>query len=182
MKVYCMRHGQTNYNLHELCNDDPSVDVHLTETGIAQAGAAAENLRGVALDLIITSELPRTQQTAAIINRFHDVPVQAHPLVNDIRSGFEGRPVGEYFAATAHDPLHASANGGESLLEHRRRVTAFYDWLRTQAYKTVLVVAHEETLRVLQALRDGLPDGRMRDLHFDNAQILEIDTGGPVGA
>ena len=37
MKLYCMRHGETDYNRLGLCNDDPAVDVCLTDTGILQA-------------------------------------------------------------------------------------------------------------------------------------------------
>ncbi len=36
MKTYFMRHGQTNYNVLGLCNDDPARPVHLTDLGIEQ--------------------------------------------------------------------------------------------------------------------------------------------------
>ena len=42
MKVYALRHGQSQYNLLGLCNDDPKTDVHLNDTGKLQAQAAAE--------------------------------------------------------------------------------------------------------------------------------------------
>jgi alpha-ribazole phosphatase len=85
MKLYCLRHGETNYNRLGLCNDDPARDVHLTPEGTRQAQAAALRLRAAPLErIIITSELPRTWQTADIINRDHRVPLksshQAHPL------------------------------------------------------------------------------------------------------
>ena len=119
MKLYCLRHGETVYNRLELCNDDPGRDVRLTPEGIRQAEAAAERLRAAPVERIITSELPRTRQTADIINRYHHAPVQSHPALNDIRSGFESRPVAEYFAATGHDRLHIRVNGGESLLDYK---------------------------------------------------------------
>jgi len=171
MKRYCLRHGETDYNQLGLCNDDPERDVHLTETGIRQAEAAARQLRTLSLERIITSELPRTRQTADIINRYHGVPVIAHPALNDIRSGFEGRPVPEYLAATGHDRLHARANGGESLLDYQARVLGFIDWLREQPERVVLVVAHEETLRVFKAYFDGLADEAMPGLEFGNCMV-----------
>ncbi|MFP4610722.1 MAG: histidine phosphatase family protein, partial [Thiohalophilus sp.] len=79
MPLYAMRHGRTNFNDLGLCNDDPGRDVYLTDTGIARLETAAERLRDVALQRIITSELPRTRQSADIINRHHQVPVSAHP-------------------------------------------------------------------------------------------------------
>ncbi|MGD2138194.1 MAG: histidine phosphatase family protein [Gammaproteobacteria bacterium] len=171
MKLYCLRHGETEYNRLGLCNDDPGRDVHLTETGIRQAEAVAAELRDLPLECVFVSELPRTRQTADIINRYHGVPVTAHPALNDIRSGFDGRSVADYFAATGHDRLHARANGGESLLDYQARVLGFIDWLRAQPENVVLVVAHEETLRVFRAYFDGLADEAMPGLAFGNCVV-----------
>ena len=76
MKLYLARHGRTNYNDLGLCNADPAVDVHLTPSGVAQAGALAEKLKLVPLDHIFASELNRTQQTAEIINKFHNLEIE----------------------------------------------------------------------------------------------------------
>lgn len=170
-----MRHGQTNYNLLGLCNDDPRDDVHLTELGIRQAETAAAALKDAALERIFVSELPRTRQTAEIVNRRHGVPIAVHAALNDIRSGFNNRPVADYFAATGRDRLHLRANGGESLLDYKVRVLAFLDWLRPQPWREILVVAHEETLRVLAAHFRDLPDAALPGLAFGNGEILNFD-------
>lgn len=170
-----MRHGQTDWNRLGLCNDDPAAPVHLTGEGRRQAGGAAAALRDVALERIFVSELVRTRETAEIVGRHHGAPIEARPELNDIRSGFDGRPVQEYFAATGHDRLHARANGGESLLDYRARVLPFLEWLRAQPYREVLVVAHEETLRVLVTELEGLRLEAMPDLGFDNAALLRYE-------
>lgn len=175
MKLYCMRHGETNYNRLGLCNAEPAADVHLTAAGIRQAEAAAQRLRDVPLARIITSELPRTRATAEIVNRYHHLRIRAHPALNDIRTGFEGRPVAEYFAATGSDRLHLRVNGGESLLDYRRRVAGFVDWLAGQPGQTTLIVAHEETLRVLNVCYRGLPDTALLEQHFGNCEIIEFE-------
>lgn len=171
MRLYVLRHGETRYNRLGLCNDDPRREVHLTDAGIAQAQAASQQLRDAPLQRIITSELPRTRETAAIINRWHRLSIEVNALLNDIRSGFDGRPVHDYFTATAHDPLHARANGGESLLDHKARVVRFIEWLKTQPQDCVLVVAHEETLRVFEAWFRALPDAALRSLQFANCAL-----------
>lgn len=171
MKLYVMRHGRTNYNELGLCNDDPKTDVHLNDTGKLQAQAAAERLRDVTLDRIIVSPLLRTRQTAEFVNRYHAAPIEVHPEISDIRSGFDGRTVDEYFAAIAHDPLNARVNGGESLLDHKQRVLGFIDWLQHQPQENILVVAHEETIRVFVAYFEGnIPDERLRDIHIGNCE------------
>jgi broad specificity phosphatase PhoE len=174
MKLYCLRHGETHYNRLGLCNDDPGRDVRLTSWGIRQAEAAAERLRAASIERIITSELPRTRQTADIINRHHRAPVESHPALNDIRSGFESRPVAEYFAAVGADRLNRRVNGGESLLDYKRRVSGFIDWLAVQPEETVLVVAHEETLRVFTVVFRALPDAALLDLHYGNCELIEF--------
>ena len=175
MKLYLMRHGRSEYNDLGLCNDDPARPVRLTGEGVRQAEAAAERLRDTPIERIVTSELPRTRQTGEIVNRRHHVPMESHPALNDIRSGFDGEPVADYFAATAHDPLHARANGGESLLDHKARVLAFLEWLKERPEQALLVVAHEETLRVFKAHFAAIADERLRDLHFVNCEVLEYE-------
>jgi probable phosphoglycerate mutase len=166
-----MRHGRTNYNELGLCNDDPGADVHLNEIGKQQALAAAEQLRTASLDRIIVSPLPRARQTAEYVNRYHDAPIEVHPDIADIRSGFDGKSVTEYFAAIAHDPLNARANGGESVLDHKRRVSGFIHWLQQQPQQNILVVAHEETMRVFIAYYEGnIADEQLRDINIGNCE------------
>lgn len=173
MQVYFIRHGQTNYNLQHLCNDVPEKNVSLTELGKQQAHTLAERFRHIAIDRIFVSELPRTRQTAEIINQTHLAPITVQPLINDIRSGFDSLPVRDYQQAIAHDRLHARVNNGESLMQHKQRVQQFIRWLQQQPEQCVLVVAHEETLRVFKAWFEKLDDQTMIDLAFDNCAVLE---------
>jgi len=172
MEIYFMRHGRTNYNDLSLCNDDPQHPVNLTQKGMEQAESAARLLRHVPFDRMITSPLPRTQQTAEIINHYHSVSIETHPDLADIRSGFDGKPVADYFAAIADDPLYKRVNGGESLFDHKQRVLRFIDWLKIQNDKTLLVVAHEETLRVFIAYFEGnIADHQLRNIHIGNCEF-----------
>lgn len=171
MKIYLLRHGRTNYNELGLCNDDPSRDVYLTETGIKQAQSAAQALRDVTFERIVVSPLPRTHQTAEIVNRYHTVPIEIHADLADIRSGFDGKPVSDYFAAISCDPLRSRVNGGESLLDHKQRILRFIDWLKTQKDEALLIVAHEETIRVFVAyFEGGIEDDQLRDIHIGNCE------------
>lgn len=173
MNVIFMRHGRTSYNDLGLCNDDPRDPAHLSAQGREQAVAARESLASRRVQQIFVSELPRTFQTAEILNALWSVPVTPHPLLNDIRSGFNGRPVHEYQHAIAHDPLHASVNGGESLFDHKKRVLGFLEVLRDCDQHEVLVVAHEETMRVFYAVFHPVSDEEMIRLSFRNCEYFE---------
>jgi broad specificity phosphatase PhoE len=61
-RLYLMRHAEVSY----VGQRDPEV-VRLTERGREQAAAAYRGLADVALDLVVTSNLPRTVETAAIV-------------------------------------------------------------------------------------------------------------------
>ena len=60
-----MRHGEVSY-FRDGRPVDPA-NVPLNEDGIAQATAVAGALRGIELDRVVTSGLPRTLETAAIV-------------------------------------------------------------------------------------------------------------------
>ncbi len=175
MLIYFMRHGETNYNTRLLCNDDPSKDVHLTEQGIQQANIIAEKLKDKNIEKIFVSELPRTRETAEIVNQHHQAIIVVNSLINDIVTGFDSLPVADYQQSVSHDPLHAKPKGGESLLEYKQRVLEFIHWLENQSYDSVLVVAHEETLRVISAYFNRLADEEMPKLHFDNCEFLQFE-------
>jgi len=175
VRVYAVRHGQSEYNLLGLCNDDPTRPVHLTGLGRRQAERAAAALREVRLDAAYTSPLPRARETADILCRNHEVAPAVDDRLADIRSGFDGLPVVDYQAAIAHDPMHASASGGESLAAHRQRVVGFLQWLRQQPHEAALLVAHEETMRVLRAHAEGLTDEAMIGLAFANCEVYAFE-------
>jgi alpha-ribazole phosphatase len=174
MRLLCLRHGQSEYNILGLCNDDPGRPVPLTARGRAQAGAAAAALAGEPLERVFCSELPRARETAAIIARPHQLAVQPHPALNDIRTGCDGRPVAEYFRALGGNRLTDRVGSGETLLDHQARVLGFLDWLQPQPLTTVLVVAHEETLRVFAVWQRQLPPPALEGLAFGNCEVLEL--------
>ena len=174
MRVHALRHGQSEYNLLRLCNDDPTRPLPLTPLGRAQAETAAAALRGLAIEVVYASPLPRARETAAIVGRHIGVPVVVDDRLADIRSGFEGRPVADYQAAIAHDPLRARPHGAESLLDYRDRIRGFLDWLAAQPHSAVALVSHEEALRVLVGIAEGLPPEATVDVVFGNCEVYSF--------
>ena len=174
MRVYALRHGQSEYNLLRLCNDDPARPVPLTTLGREQAACAAAALAGRGIETLYTSPLLRARETAAIVSERMGAPLVVDARLADIRSGCEGRPVAEYQAAIAQDPLRARPNGGESLLDYRERIRGFLDWLGAQPHATVALVAHEETLRVIRGIAEGLPPESTIDLAFGNCEVYSF--------
>lgn len=175
MRLYFMRHGESTYNVLGLCNDRIDESVRLTERGKQQAERAAAELSTVRLERIICSPLPRAVETAEIVNAQHGAPLTHHDGIHDWRTGLDGRPVAELYTLIDNDPWNTRIAGGETLREHRARVLGFLHWLRIEPRVDTLIVAHEETLRVVTGHFRSLDDARTLALRFANCEVVIFD-------
>jgi probable phosphoglycerate mutase len=177
VKVLLVRHAQTNYNELKLHNDDPSVDVHLTETGRAQATQLAQELKNTNFDHIFVSELYRTQQTAAILNTYHASPVTIDARLNDNRSGYEGKPESDYLQALNQeaDKWTARFNDGESLADVKHRVADFINYLHTTDYRSILIVTSEVIMQAFYEIINNFSYQEAEELDIDNCGHIELD-------
>lgn len=177
MKAYFARHGRTNYNDLRLCNADPTVDVHLTSEGKKQAKTLAELLKDAKIEYIFVSQLKRTQQTAKIVNTFHSIPIEVDPLLNDHRSGFEGKPFTLLQQALdmADNKWTVHFNDGESIEDMKQRVANFLDELRTKPYEVVLVVTSGWIIRAAAAILQGLTNEEAWKLEVEQGSYIEFE-------
>jgi broad specificity phosphatase PhoE len=79
-RLYLMRHAQVRY----FAGENPR-EVGITELGREQAQAAADALRGVPIDHVVTSGLRRTEETAAIVAP--GLEPERRPDLREIESG-----------------------------------------------------------------------------------------------
>ena len=180
LKIFVVRHGQTNYNLQNLCNNDPSIDVFLTEDGVKQAEGVAEELKDKQFEAIFISNLRRTKQTAEIINRHHKALIIEDLRIGDRKTGFESKPAEVFYDAVkaAPDGLNAKFNGGESFSEEKARVFAFIDELANGGYTSVLIVTHAEIMKLIFGYFYGLKDEDMWEMNdFKNTEVITLTAG-----
>jgi len=78
-----LRHGQTEYNRVGRFQGDPDLD----PVGYINRTSLWMLLREQPINAIYTSEMQRTQRTAALVSRQHGVPIQVRPALNEINSG-----------------------------------------------------------------------------------------------
>ncbi len=177
MKIYLARHGRTNYNNLDFCNSDPSVDVHITAEGTKQAEALADKLKDVSIDRIFTSELRRTQQTAEIVNQFHHVAIEMEPLLNDHRSGYEGKPASLLMEAmdAAENRWTARFNDGESIEDMKRRVAEFLSRAQAEPYDAVLVVTSGWVIRAAIAIVQNISNEKAWTIDAEQGSYLEFE-------
>jgi probable phosphoglycerate mutase len=127
-----------------LTNGDPAVRVALTATGREEARQLGRELAADPIDLCVTSEFERAQETADLALEGRDVPRLVLADLNDIRFGeFEGVPLTDYRAwAHSHGPTEPAPGGGDSRAETVARYVRAYRKILARPERTVLVVAH----------------------------------------
>lgn len=146
MKLYLVRHAQSESNFKGL--NAGQTDCQLTEKGIEQAKKAGERLKDESIDVIFVSDLKRTMQTAEEIITYHpDVEVIYEPRIRERHMGiYDGTAYGsmrEECKRQNIDYVDFKPENGESVIELRKRINDFLDWLIDQYVdKSVLLVTH----------------------------------------
>lgn len=170
-----MRHGESEYNVLGLCNDDPGIPVALTPYGRSQVIRAETGFEPGTIDLLYVSQLPRALETAAIVNRRQEAEIRVDPRLNDRRTGFEGRLIADYLAARDADPTNFRAEGGESFSMLKARVIDFLGDLRTMRTRRVLVVSHHEVLQIVRGHTLGWSDHEIRQWWIEPAGHFTVE-------
>jgi probable phosphoglycerate mutase len=178
MRLIVVRHAETNYNVEGLVNYDPLIDVHLTEKGIKQAKELAEVLKDTTIDLIITSRLKRTKQTAEILNRYHNAPVIEDCRLDDTYNGYEGKKVAELkaFRDSYYDPVNAKkSDEWESVRDVNARIRNFLDDIKKRPEQTILIVTSSHPIKHFRIINENRPIEEALAGHYPNAKPYEIN-------
>jgi len=150
-RLYLMRHADVSY-VDETGRPVSPEDVPLTARGLEQAEAARDALAGVELDLVVSSNLPRTSETAAIVAPGHDV--ERLPEFAEWRGGrLDALPPEElerlFIGALRVRDENARFLGGESLGEALDRIHPALDRLVAREWDTALAVFHGGVNRIV---------------------------------
>ena len=155
-RVLLVRHGAT-----ELSAEDRfagATDVLLSQEGEAQAACLSRRLAETPIAAVYASPLRRTLRTAAILAAPHKLDVIGDAGLREIDHGhWEQRTRAEVetnFPDEYHtweaDPFTFAPQGGETGLSVlSRALPALRNCVQAHAGKTILVVSHKATLRLL---------------------------------
>ncbi len=152
-----LRHGEAENNTKKIV-DCGKNNFHLTENGREQVQKALNELRGQNIDVIISSDVLRTQETAGIVSTALGKEVILDPRIREFNFGsFEGRLDDEWreFAADYYNFWQHGPEGGESLKEMRSRLWQFISKCEERYDgKSILLVTHEYDVWLLKALAE----------------------------
>lgn len=189
-RLYLVRHGATQLTAENRFSG--AVGVDLSDEGRAQAARLAERLAADPIAAVYASTLSRALETARIVARPHGLaPVEEDGLREISHGRWEGlarQEVEERFAdeyaSWEADPFTFAPVGGESgiavlarALPVVRRIVAAHEG------RTVLVVSHKATLRLLLSSLLGIDPRGYRDrLDQSPACLNVVDFKDPVRA
>lgn len=193
-----IRHGETDWNRQ--MRFQGQIDVPLNATGLAQAARLGARLADGGYDVLLCSDLTRTQQTAAPLARAWGLQPQLLPGLREQHFGqWEGLDVPTIKAQHAdlwpqwlqHDGDFCLPGGGESLRQFHARVMATVQQAVAQhAGARVAVVTHGGVLDMLWRSAQGLPISGLRTCDIPNTGLnhlrwvgghLFIDSWGDAG-
>jgi len=163
------RHGESERSVEGLTNGDPAAGVGLTATGREEARRLGVELGHDPIDLCVTSEFERAQETAELALEGRNVPRLVLADFNDIRFGeFEGRLLTDYRAwAHSHGPTDVCPGGGESRAQTVARYVDGYRTILARPEATILLVAHGLPVRyVLDALERRDPAAKVAQVPY----------------
>ena len=93
--IYMVRHGETEWNKKGILMGQS--DSPLTEIGVKQMDAAAQELKSVEFDAIYSSDLLRARRTAEIVKLDRKIAVRTSQALRERAYGrFEGKSTEEY--------------------------------------------------------------------------------------
>jgi probable phosphoglycerate mutase len=179
-RIYLMRHAQVRYfegvHPHE---------VLLTEDGRVQSAAARDALAAVRFDRVLTSGLPRTLETAAIVAAYaeHERVPELREIESGELRGVDPSEVQRMMTAAFRGvvPREARFLGGETIGELFDRVLPWVDALLADpAWDVALLVLHGAVNRAI--LSYALTGERIFLGGFEQApgciNVLDVDADG----
>jgi probable phosphoglycerate mutase len=159
-----VRHGESTWNELHLVQGQND-EGRLTDRGRQQAADVVTELRSGDFDLIVSSDLQRASETAAIIAEGLGLNMETDPLLRERGFGIaEGGPVDaltEQAVGVSHGVVTddaVSPEGGETLGALRERAGRFIERGELKwSQQRLLVITHGGTIRALRSYCDGTP-------------------------
>ncbi len=188
MKVFLVRHAESVLNAK---NTGQYPHTGLSGDGLRQAESLAERFDGLKVDLLLCSRYKRAMQTAQTIGKHIGKKVTYTTLLNEWKrpaemqgQNIEGKiskKISTEIMKHIEDPnWHYSDD--ENFFDLEKRMGRFLTYLQKSRKKTVIVVTHGYTIRMLLAIMLFGEGMDMRDfyklasfIHTTNAGITECD-------
>ncbi|MGC8981754.1 MAG: class I tRNA ligase family protein [Minisyncoccia bacterium] len=178
-----LRHGEAISNRKNLISSYPEKFFNpLTENGIKKIEEVVKKIKKYKIDLIISSPLLRTLETARIISEKLNIPIITDFRLREIDFGtLNGKKVSDYhnFTGSIYEKYFRTPPEGENLEDVKKRmISVILDLEDKYEGKNILIVSHELPLRVLFGEMLALSKREVEkrnDLKLEPGELKEVE-------
>ena len=166
--IYIIRHGETQFNVEKRITG--RMDIPINEVGKKQALIVKEKLKDISFDLVFSSPLIRTIETAKIVTD-KDIILDGR-LIERGNGKLEGQ-----IKSDDIDYKNDTLYGLEPISEISSRVKSFFDEIKEKyPGKNILVVTHGGVIINIRYYFEGKPkSGNYEEYITGNCAILKYD-------
>jgi len=178
VRVFLVRHGQALSNLDPAPKLPPEQLDRLTDLGRIQSQRAAEALRSVRLERILTSPAGRARDTAREIGTLLGLPVDVEPRLGPLALG--APPPGyddawDWRIAEWEAGRDPSPEAGESMQAMGRRVLELVQSLAAKPGRGLVLVAHSEVVTAFVGELMGTPPAKRWPPSVPNGSVTAVE-------
>lgn len=190
MKIYFIRHGESQANISKAYNSRNNSIHSLTEKGVLQIEKCAEKLKNIKFDIFYSSELLRARESAAIIAKKVGVNFEIDSNIREIDMGIYEGKAGDYVDRTYRELLFnwivesektAKISEGENCNSVIKRFDKFMLKLEEKGISSnseinMAVLSHAGFIRtVVPEITENLPKGYTYFNKIKNGEVAVVD-------
>lgn len=185
MKIYLVRHGETEWNKEYRLQGQS--DTRLNDYGRELAVITAEALKDIPFDVIFHSPLNRAEETAVILKRDRKIEMIADERLKEMSFGtaegghilvIKNNSEDPMYNFLKHPGKYIPPENGERFEEVYARTGAFIrDMILPleEKYENVLIVAHGAVNRTILNAIAGIPVSDFWNIRLKNCAVSIID-------
>ncbi len=183
-EFFFLRHGQADSNVKRIIGshkDTKKYTSHLTVKGKADVKKTAEVIAKKKIDIIISSPLARTSETAKIVQSVTKAKIIYNKELVDINPGiFMFKPESQYedYFKNDTEKFDTSTPNGENWNGVKQRMASTFSEINKKFNnKKILIVSHGDPLWLLKGALEGLSNEKILKADYpENGKLYEIDT------
>lgn len=175
MKLYVIRHGETNMGKNEIIATEYEP---LNETGIQQAIAVGKDIKKLNINKIFCSPIPRAKHTLKLFGLNKNIPVIIENRIKERNMGiYEKVPFHQLkwdeFWNYNSDRLYPELETMKSVYE---RISNFLNELKSSnSNDNILLVTHGGISRAIYWYFNGIPDNGNSSNINENCKIYDYE-------
>jgi len=175
-KYFLLRHGQALSNIENVISCWPEKrEFPLTEEGRVQIKESADKLSDKKIDMIFSSDLLRTKQTAEIVAEKLGLGIKYDERLREYNVGvYNSKSIFEYVKifGSQLERFNKKAENGENYNDVKKRIRSFINERENEFEgKNILVVSHQIPIIIFLGVLNELSDEEITKQYLESDRI-----------